>query len=122
MWVVYTSETVALAKLEALANSGSRLPGNRCLLTIEIKDDAPVVEITPEDLLKDWHNVPFKKNLANYIQQIITSESYAAALIPSIHSPKECNILLLPDYAEFDQYVRLVSSEPEGFNARLKSN
>lgn len=112
MWVVYTSETAALAKLEALANSGSKLPDNRCLFSIEIKDDAPVVEITPEDLPKDWYSVPYKKSLANYVQQIIRSESYVAAIVPSIHSPKECNILLIPDYPEFDQYVRLVSSEP----------
>ncbi len=122
MWVVYTSETVALAKLEALANSGSKLPDNRCLVTIEIKDDAPVVEITPEDLPKELYSVPYKKNLASYTHRVIDSQSYIAAIVPSIHSTVECNILLFPDYPKFDQYVRLVSSEPEGFDAPLKKN
>ena len=119
-WVVYTSETVALAKLEALANSGSKLPDNRYLVTIEIDNRAPVVEITPEDLPEDWYNVPYKKNLAGYVQQIIDAKAYVAALVPSVQSPKEQNLLLFPDYPEFDQYVRLVSSEPEGFDQRLK--
>lgn len=120
LWVVYTSETIALAKLEALANSGSKLPENRYLSTIEIDDQAPVVKINQKDLPADWHSVPYKKNLAQYTQQIIDSQSYAGAIVPSIHSPKEHNILLFPDYPEFNTYVRLISSEPEGFDARLK--
>lgn len=120
MRVVYTSETVALAKLEALANSGSKLPENRLLVTIELKNEAPVVEIRNEDLPTDWFSVPYKQNLAHYVQQIMESGSYVAAIVPSIHSPKESNILLFPDYPEFDQYVRLVNCEQEGFDNRLK--
>ena len=120
LWVVYTSETIALAKLEALANSGSKLPNNRYLSTIEIDDQAPVVKINQKDLPGDWYSVPYKKNLSNYTQQIIDSKSYAGAIVPSIHSPKEHNILLFPDYPEFNTYVRLISSEPEGFDSRLK--
>lgn len=118
--VVYTSETIALAKLEALANSGSKLPNNRYLSTIEIDDQAPVIQIHQKDLPKDWYRVPYKKNLAAYIQQIADSKGYAAAIVPSVQSPKEHNILLFPDYPDFNTYVRLISSEPEGFDSRLK--
>ncbi len=110
VWVVYTSETVALAKLEALANSGSRLPDNRYLVTIELKDQAPVVQISVEDLPIDWFHIPYKKNLSHYIQQIIDSRLYVAAIVPSIQSPKEKNILLFPDYSKFDKYVKLVDT------------
>ncbi len=120
MWVVYTSETVALTKLEALANSGSRLPSNRYLITIEIDDKAPVVEISQEELPDDWYSIPYRKKLSNYIQQIIDSRMYVAAIVPSIQSPKEKNILLFPDYPKFDKYVKLVESEPELFDFRLK--
>lgn len=113
MWAVYTSETVSLAKLEALANSGSRLPDNRYLVTIELKDQAPVVQISVEDLPIDWFHIPYKKNLSHYIQQIIDSRLYVAAIVPSIQSPKEKNILLFPDYPKFDKYVKLVESETE---------
>jgi len=72
MRVVHTSESIALAKLEALANSGSRIPSNCCLCTIEINDQAPVVAITTKDLPSNWQQVPYGKNLTNYIQQIIS--------------------------------------------------
>jgi RES domain-containing protein len=116
MWVVYTSETVALAKLEALANSGSRLPSNRYLITIEIDDKAPVVEITQEELPDDWYSIPYRKKLSHYIQQILDSRMYVAAIVPSIQSTKEKNILLFPDYPKFDKYVKLVGNEPELFD------
>ena len=120
MWVVYTSETVALAKLEALANSGSKLPENRYLNVIELKEQAPVVQIKEKDLPGDWARVPFRKSLATYIDQIIDSKLFVAALVPSIHSPVEKNVLLFPDHVEFHQYVKLISGEPLGFDQRLK--
>ena len=120
MWVVYTSETVSLAKLEALANSGSKLPERRYLVTIKLEKQAPVIKISVKDLPDDWHSVPYKKNLAGYIPQILKAKSYVAALVPSVQSPEEQNILLFPDHPEFNEYVKLVSSEPEGFDERLK--
>lgn len=120
MWVVYTSANVALAKLEALANSGSKLPENRFLRIIEIKDDAPMVEITPDDLPSDWHRVPYPKSLATFIKGIIDSKLYVAALVPSVQSHKENNLLLFPDFPKFDQYVQPMDSEKEDFDPRLK--
>jgi len=120
MWVVYTSETVALAKLEALANSGSRLPENRLLSTLELDDQSPVVEIPEDALPSNWNKVPFPKDLAYIIKQIINEKKYVAALVPSIHSSMERNVLLLPDHPDFGNYVKLVSGEPIGFDRRLK--
>lgn len=120
MWVIYTSETIALAKLETLANTGSTVPGNRVLRSIEIKDHAPVIEITPEDLPADWYQVPYPGELATIIKRIIDSKRYAAAIVPSAQSRREHNVLLFPDFPEFDRYVKQVSCEPEGFDARLK--
>lgn len=118
--MVYTSETVALAKLETLANTGSTIPANRVLRIIEIKDEAPVIEITPEDLPSNWHQVPYPQELAAMIKRVIDSRQYVAAMVPSAQSSREHNILLFPDHPEFDQYVKEVSSETEGFDLRLK--
>jgi RES domain-containing protein len=120
MWVVYTSETVSLAKLEALANSGSKLPANRYLTTIEIKDSAPIIQISQQDLPADWNQVPFRRNLSQFIQPVIESRAYVAIMVPSIHSPNEHNFLLLPDHPQFGGYITLVSSERMGFDNRLK--
>ena len=115
MWVVYTSETVALAKLEALANSGSKLPENRFLTTIELDDQAPVVDIPDHKLPKKWRQVPYPIELAEIIRQVIDEKQYVAALVPSIHSPMEHNVLLFPDHPEFGQYVKLLGARTGGF-------
>ena len=120
MWVVYTSETVALAKLEALANSGSKLPNNRYLTTIELDDQSPVVDIPTESLPKDWNRVPYPRALAYMIKQVIDEKTYVAALVPSIHSPMERNVLLFPDHPEFSGYVKFAGAAPVGFDSRLK--
>ncbi len=120
MWVVYTSETVSLAKLEALANSGSKLPRNRYLSTIELDDQAPVVEILAESLPIYWNQVPYPRELAYIIKQVIEESAYVAALVPSIHSSMEVNVLLFPDHPEFDNYVKFIGAEPMDFDARLK--
>lgn len=120
MWVVYTSETVALAKLEALANSGSKLPDNRYLTTIELDDQSPVVDIQTDSLPSNWNRIPYPKDLAYIIKQLIDEQQYVAALVPSIHSPMESNVLLFPDHPQFGQYVKLVRTEPVSFDQRLK--
>ncbi len=120
MWVVYTSETVALAKLEALANSGSKLPDNRYLTTIELDDQALVVDIPAESLPANWHRVPYPRNLAYIIKEVIEEKNFVAALVPSIHSPQERNVLLFPDHPQFGAYVKFVGSESVDFDSRLK--
>ena len=120
MWVVYTSETVALAKLEALANSGSKLPENRFLTTIELENRSPVVDIPADSLPQRWYRVPYPRELAKIIKQVIDDKQYVAALVPSIHSPHENNVLLFPDHPEFNRYVNLIGAEPIDFDSRLK--
>ena len=92
MWVVYSSESIALAKLEILANTGSTLPKNRIVKIMEIEDNAPLVEITPEDLPSNWAETPYPKSLASIIRKIIGSGTYLGAIVPSSQS-KSLNVL-----------------------------
>ncbi len=120
MWVVYTSENIALAKLEALANSGRKIPKNRILRIINIKDDAPIIEITPDDLPSNWAATPYPKGLANIIRRIIESKSFVAAIVPSVQSKRERSMLLLPDFPEFEEHVQEEDTVDEYFDPRLK--
>ena len=120
MWVVYTSESIALAKLETLANSGIKVPKNRILRIIEIKDDAPIIEVTTDDLPSNWAATPYPKGLANVISRIIESKSFVAAIVPSVQSQRERNILLFPDFPEFKVCVKEVETVQEYFDPRLK--
>ncbi|OEK00859.1 hypothetical protein BFP97_04755 [Roseivirga sp. 4D4] len=120
MWVVYTSENIALAKLETLANTGQFIPKNRVLRVIELKEDAPIVNISIEDLPDNWSDVPYSDQLANSIRKVIESKAYVAAIVPSVQSVRERNFLLFPDFPDFDKYVRQVEVIEEYFDRRLK--
>ncbi|CAD5293157.1 MULTISPECIES: RES family NAD+ phosphorylase [unclassified Imperialibacter] len=120
MWVVYTSENIALAKLETLANSGSRIPQNRFVLTLEIDDDTPLAEITVNDLPQNWHDYPSPKQLAEIVKDIMNSQLYVGAIVPSVQSPREKNILLFPEHPEFGRCVSRLDETDEYFDPRLK--
>jgi|GEM_PF-5545114 len=120
MWVVYTSENIALAKLETLANTGQFIPKNRVLRVIDIKEDAPIVNIPIEDLPDNWLETPYSDQLANNIRAIIASKLYVAAIVPSVQSIRERNFLLFPDFPDFDNYVHQVEVIDEYFDRRLK--
>ena len=119
MWVIYTSDSVALAKLETLANSGM-IPKNRFLRVIEIKEDTPLVELTIDDLPKNWNSCPYPPNLAKQIKDIMDTGNYAGAIVPSVQSPRERNILLFPDYPDFKKYIKEKEQSEELFDGRLK--
>lgn len=119
MWVVYTSDSVALAKLEILANS-SIIPKNRFLRVIEIKEDTPMIELTLKDLPEDWNSYPYPPVLPKHIKAIIDTGRFAGAIVPSVQSPREKNILLFPDFPDFKKYVKEIEQSEELFDGRLK--
>lgn len=119
MWVIYSSESVALAKLETLANSNF-LPKNRYLSIIEVSDDAPLLEIKVKDLPSNWYAWPYPSRLADMIREIIDSDEYAGAIVPSAQSPRDSNILLFPDFSYFNDYVSEKERSDELFDERLK--
>ena len=118
--MVYTSENIALAKLEILANSGVKIPNNCILRIIELREDAPVVEITKDELPSDWAATPYPRRLANIIRNIIDSQKFVAVIVPSVQSKQERNILLLPDFLKFEKYVNELNVIDEYFDPRLK--
>lgn len=120
MWVVYTSESIALAKLETLANCGPRIPENRFVLTLEISDDAPLIQVTTGNLPKNWYAVPYPRELAEIVREIMSTKEYVGALVPSVQSPRENNILLFPGYPDFNKYVTRLDDWNESFDPRLK--
>ena len=119
MWVVYCSESIALAKLETLANSRT-FPKGRVLRTLELKDDAPLMLFDVKDLPENWSEIPYPDELAELIRDVISKKEYVGALVPSAQSFKEYNILLFPDHPDFNTYVRDVGSEKAYFDKRLK--
>lgn len=116
--LLYTSEHLSLAKLEVLANSAS-LPRNYFALTLKIPADAPVKQITPDQLPANWQQLPYPLELALLTRAWIEEGRYWLMRVPSAHAPHEWNYLLNPLHPDHAQ-LRVVSIEPHPFDPRLK--
>jgi RES domain-containing protein len=117
--ILYTSQHASLAVLEVLANS-ERLPQNEYLVTFQIPENASVLEISEEKLPKNWKNLPYPDDLANFSEKWIRENKYWILKVPSIHASNEFNFLLNPLHSEHKN-LEILSIKQYTFDVRLKS-
>ena len=118
MWVVYCSESIALAKLECLASS-TFLPDKRILKVIELDDISEIKEVRKDELPANWNDVGRERNLS-FITKEIMKEGFLGMKVPSVLSPLEYNFLLFPEHPNFKHIVRHKESFSAYFDVRLK--
>lgn len=63
--ILYTAQTLSLAKLEILANT-KQIPHNYAILVLEIPDHLPVKELLLPDLPGNWKAFPHPKELISF--------------------------------------------------------
>ena len=118
-WVIYTSTSIALAKLETLAND-SRLPVKRVVMTIEVPDTAPILNVSRDQLPASWSQNPYPSGLWVYTKKFLETGKYLMMRVPSAQSPREYNYLINVTHPRFSEWVKLNSTEAESFDPRLK--
>jgi RES domain-containing protein len=116
-WVVYSSPTVSLAKLEILANENS-LPIKRVCMTMEVADTAAVFNINKKDLPSDWMDIPYPASLVIFTEQFIESGKLLMQ-VPSAQSYNEYNYLINVRHPDFKKKVKLLNVVEEPFDYRL---
>ncbi|MCF2486723.1 RES family NAD+ phosphorylase [Dyadobacter sp. CY347] len=116
--ILYTSEHVSLSKLEILANS-SFIPKNQVLVTIEIPDNASILDIGQELLPDNWWHFPYPDALANLTEQWIDEGKFWIMKVPSAHSSKEFNYLFNPAHSDH-MLAKIIRIEEMYFDKRLK--
>lgn len=119
MWVLYTSSNIALAKLEAMANSVI-LPEDRVLLTLALEDSAPLYHFRYDQLPPNWMQIPYPVELSLMVKNLYKSEEYIGVVVPSTQSPRESNYILFPHFKGFTSLVSLFREEAIDFDVRLK--
>ena len=120
VYMVYTSQSGALAMLEAIVHIGKvPKPGLYCMATIEIPDDS-IETLKLEMLPAEWQNNPPPNNLKSIGDRFIESNKYAALKVPSVFITDEHNYLLNPAHPEFKK-VRITSEKPIRIDNRLLS-
>jgi len=120
-WIIYTSASISLAKLEILANSVF-LPRKRMLQKIRIADKAPIKSIQIHELPVNWKTIPYPVILAEMAEERLSSGKYVGLKVPSCQSEEEYNFLLYPFFPKFNELVHLHDSVEIGFDQRLKTS
>ena len=120
VYMVYTSQSGALALLEAVVHIG-RVPkaGLYCMATIDIPDSS--IESFPvENLPVGWQNNPPPDHLKNVVDYFIRSNVHVALKVPSVLMAEEYNFLLNPAHPEFKK-VKIVTERTIMVDERLFS-
>lgn len=116
--IVYFSESVALAKLEILANTNI-LPKSLGLITVDVPDKLPVNNLDFEYLPNNWHQFPPPYRLKDLALEWINNHETVLLRVPSVHSPYEFNYLMNPNHHELNQ-ITVIKKENHIFDTRLK--
>ncbi len=116
--LLYTSDSVSLAKLELLANA-TVLPDRVFLVTMDVPAQASRSSVDAQDLPDNWQVIPYLPQLALQAEKWLKDMNYWLLCVPSVHSPTEFNYLLNPLHPEHAT-LKLVSIEPHPFDPRLK--
>jgi len=119
VYILYTAGSPSLAMLESLVHFGGRIVGDYCQIAIEIPDKS-ILEITEEELPKNWRESPAPDALKSFGNKFIAEGEFLMLKVPSVLVPDEANYLLNPQHPDFKKVQVLVKSKVK-FDERLVS-
>jgi len=117
-WVIYTSSTISLAKLEILANENN-LPLKRICMTIEVPDSTEIFIKPIKDLPINWMEKPAPVKLLELTTEFLLSGKLIME-VPSAQSYLESNFIINVRHKDFHSKVKLLDVKEEPFDPRLK--
>ncbi len=117
-WVIYTSPSISLAKLEILANENN-LPLKRVCMTLEVPDSTKIFEVLPKQLPPNWMAKPAPIEILDLTTDFLASGKMIMQ-VPSAQSYRESNFIINVRHKDFHTRVKLLDVKPEPFDDRLK--
>ncbi|WP_153796506.1 RES family NAD+ phosphorylase [Foetidibacter luteolus] len=119
VYALYTSEHEALAMLELLVHlDESELPPRMFVMTIEVDDNAPVVQVPDSELPADWR-VPGNIVLQEKGDDIFNARQYLAIKARSAVMPNSYNYILNPLFTGYYDLVKVVDVKELQVDKRL---
>ncbi len=119
VFALYTSEYQALAMLELLVHiEESELPPDLYIITLEIDDNAPILELKDEELPKDWR-LPDNLVLKNMGDRLLLNKQYLGFRVRSAVMPDEYNLVLNPLFPDFNKLVKITRIDRLEVDQRL---
>ncbi len=120
-YMLYTSESLALAALEVLGNIRPEridFETERMFAAIYIPDDLPIAAFNIEDLPNGWNNDNPPTLIKTLGNRWLDSLETLVLKVPSAVIPSEFNYLVNPKHPDFNK-VKIQSSQPFRFDKRL---
>ncbi|GAA4429820.1 hypothetical protein GCM10023188_15710 [Pontibacter saemangeumensis] len=116
--ILYTSQTLSLAKMEILANT-RKIPRNYAILILEVPSYITYKELFIRNLPPNWKDFPHPKELVTFTNDWIKENQFLVMKVPSVHSPFESNFLFNPLHPSFED-MKIIDVMPHEFDQRLK--
>ena len=118
--VVYASQHRSLAAFETLVHiSKTRLlVNNFILITIQIPDDALLLDVPLSILEESWDNYAHLPSIRKYGTQFLKEKNYMMLRVPSVIIKQEFNFIINPLHEQFSS-CKIVEIEPFLFDERL---
>jgi len=118
-YALYTSENPALALLEVLVHvDESELPPQLFIITLEIDETAPILEIADSSLPADWR-LPENIKLKDRGDRIFRENKYLGIKAPSAVLPSQFNYIFNPGFLAYHNYIKVVKVELLEVDKRL---
>ena len=122
---IYTSNSLSLAFLEVLCHTKLSLIKDRfSVLVLEFESQNGKLEVINEaDLPPNWNAYPTPDYIVEKGTNWLKSKASLGLGVPSAALPfpnnTEYNVLLNPNYPEFDKFVKIKEIAPFSFDDRL---
>lgn len=117
--VVYTSETISLAALEALVHvDPPEAPEDLVVTSVDIPDDIGVTDLAARMLPRTWRSTPAPERLQQLGASWVRAARTAVLSVPSVVVPQERNYLLNPAHPDFAR-IQIGRPKPFSIDPRL---
>ena len=107
-FVVYTSESVSLAKLEILANTET-FPVDYVLYEIAINPAVSIYKVSEKELPENWDRIPYPVENWKMVDSLL--QKYECIRVPSDITPTEYNFLLNGNSPKFNKVFKMKQRE-----------
>ncbi|MFW2439941.1 MAG: RES family NAD+ phosphorylase [Arenicellales bacterium] len=117
--IIYSSQSIALAKMEILTRLGGERPLMKAYSVFEIVfDEAETCRLEQSDLPDEWDSWPYGEATQMIGDNWIDEGKYLAMSVPSATEPRERNILINPLHPKI-RTVKAIDIGPAMFDDRL---
>ena len=118
--MVYASQHRSLAAFETLVHISSTrlLANNFVLITIQVPDDALVLDVPSSVLEKGWDSYAHLPSLQQYGTQFLKDKKYLMLKVPSVIINQEFNYIINPLHKQFSA-CNVLEIKPFLFDERL---